>query len=128
PVSDFSAINQTSLNDSTDTRVRKATIEGGFQYSIYTTCANNATIGGGDGYYQWCKRQLVLFDPGHAHAWKVLRYEDPATPGMKGRNFFACHELGHTTGLQHPGTLYGGRNTCMDYDGHWYLDAHERQH
>lgn len=94
-----------------------------FAYAIYTTCAGNAETGGA-GFYKWCKRQLIKFDP-----------TDPSTAPNRSeyvlnrKAFFACHELGHTTGLQHPQPIRNNpRPTCMDYDGDTNPDIHDMEH
>ena len=124
PIVDFSGTVQSSLNDSTDTRVKVDQIPESFPYAIYTTCAANAETGGGTGYYRWCKRQLIKFDP-----------TDPVTDPTRSEYVlnraasFACHELGHTTGLQHPKPKVNNpRITCMDYDGDTNLDGTDIDH
>ena len=66
--------------------------------AIYTVCANtNSTVfSGGNGLYEYCKRQLIKYDPTRSDAGEVI--PDPS--------FYSCHELGHTTGLQHPSPLH----------------------
>lgn len=120
----FFAKVQSNLNSNTDTRVKTADIPGSFPYAIYTTCASNAEFGGGSGYYKWCKKQVIKFDPTDPPN-NLGRAQDV----LNEKAFFACHELGHTTGLQHPSPLHNNpRVTCMDYDGSTVLDDHDYQH
>lgn len=112
PLPGFTATLQSSLNSNTDTRVRKKDIREDWS-PIYTTCSGTADFGGGSGYYRWCKRQIIFLEPSRLNQnWK---------------DWYACHELGHTVGLQHPG-LHSSRITCMDYDHDVNLDAHDQQH
>lgn len=116
PIAGFSAIWQGAAVDaSTDTRVRSTTFPPEWPW-IYTTCSATADFGGGTGYYRWCRRQLILFDPSRL-------------PSSSRFAWAACQEIGHTAGLQHPADLYDPRVTCMDYDKDTgNLDAHDRQH
>jgi hypothetical protein len=83
------------------------------EYNAWTHCTSSATYGGVDP-DRWCKPQAIKFNLAR---WD-LEYID-----QQARRFFACHELGHTLGLQHP---TGGENnkqqTCM-YPGSKY-DIH----
>src|SRR5687768_7903161 len=48
---------------------------------------------------------------------------------INSKAFFACHELGHTTGLQHALPLENNPLvTCMSYDGYANLHAHDKEH
>jgi hypothetical protein len=117
-VPQFTATLQATLDSNTDARVRIANIRNSFDYSIYTTCAAGTTEGGGSGYYRYCKRQIIKYDPDHHHAPSVRAKPD----------FFACHELGHTTGLQHALPKHNNpRPTCMSYDGNVNLDVIDEQ-
>jgi hypothetical protein len=119
------ALIQSSLTDTTDVRVQSVSIATGTPW-IYTTCSGSASYGGGSGYYRWCRRQLLRFDPTRANGEDCLA--DPSCMG-----WIACHELGHTLGLQHPGTYpnenSSSRVTCMEYAGQpGNPDAHDREH
>lgn len=120
PVNQFFAYGQTTVNSNTDVYVIGAQIPHSDPYGIYTTCENHQNQGGGTGYYRWCEHQEILVDPNHPWTQQIQSWEWP---------WLACHELGHTTGLQHPANLYGPRVTCMDYDEDTdSLDAHDKQH
>jgi hypothetical protein len=106
------------LNANTDVHVQTMSIplESGAEW-IHTTCAANATYGGGSGYYRWCQRQLLRFDPTRQAAVNCFN-SDRCT------NWAACHELGHTLGLQHPGVYSNeedpNRQTCLEYKKNGY--------
>jgi hypothetical protein len=123
PIIEFVAIVQDSLTTSTDARVRVASIPSGTSWA-YTTCQNNATYGGGSGYYRWCRKQLFRFDPTRGGMQNCLA----STNCLR---WLACHEIGHTTGLQHPGNypnVNSSRVTCMDYEDDVDPDLHDVDH
>lgn len=91
----------------------------------YTTCAPDSVIDGvsyGSGYNAWCKRQELYLDSSYADECFLVA---PC------KGWVACHELGHTMGLQHPGMTT--RITCMsknatNFERTTDLDAHDKGH
>lgn len=85
----------------------------------YTTCQPGATTGYDNvRHYMWCRPQRIFYQtyPEAQECW------DTGTC----RGWLACHELGHTFGLQH-----NGRSTsCMSYSSNQpgNLDAHDKDH
>jgi hypothetical protein len=80
----------------------------------YTICQDDPTFGA-SGWNRWCKRQNIWLDA-----------SDSCFSSDACRNWVACHELGHTTGLQHT-----GRVSCMnvsDITGPTDLQGHDREH
>lgn len=123
PISGFQAYFQlTQADANTDVFVMELNVPTIWPYGVYTTCHEAATFGGGvwPGEYRFCDEQLIVFDPTHEFTTNNVY--------PKAGNY-ACHELGHTAGLQHQGLHYN-RTTCMDYD--WdsgdFLHGHEREH
>jgi len=107
----YGAAERTTLNSAIDVRVRTYDIPDGKSFWVYTTCADGSTKMG-SGRYESCKRLLQRVDPTQD---KYQMCMDSAFC----RNWYACHEIGHTFGLQHPGTdpdEHVSWNTCMDYD------------
>lgn len=103
----------------TDAYVKTADVRAA-GYWIYETCGGSSVHGGGTGYYEYCDPHKILYDPTR---------DNECDPACKA--YLACHELGHTTGLAHPGTYPNSsadRVTCMDYDGHTILGDHDREH
>lgn len=123
PITDFFAYTTSSLTDSADAYVINLLVPDAWPYGIYTTCEDHTDQGGGSGEYRWCDEHMLVIDEGHP--WVVS--ENIANSPAKQR-YLACHELGHTTGLQHPANLHGSRVTCMDYDGHDTLHEHDEDH
>lgn len=73
----------------------------------FTTCNDFATQGFPNvRYHMWCKPQDILYqnNSGANSCWN----SGPC------RRHYACHELGHTFGLQHPTDL-SLTTTCMSY-------------
>jgi hypothetical protein len=64
----------------------------------WTACASGATFGGSDP-RRWCKPQNLKWDLGTASAWNTTA----------GRQYIACHEVGHSLGLRHSGDT----TSCM---------------
>ena len=116
-ITGMNTVRDALLQTSTDVQVYAISIpfETGAAW-IHTTCAANATYGG-SGYYRWCKRQLLRFD-GSRQAAKHCFASDTCTA------WAACHELGHTLGLQHPGMYQEendpNRRTCLEYKQNGY--------
>ncbi len=52
---------------------------------------------------RWCRGQIARFNANTAGNFN-----------QTGRDWVACHELGHTVGLRHPEPLYQNE-TCLDY-------------
>lgn len=102
------------LADYVDVRVREATILPQKPYWMYVTCAPNAIISDGNGRYQSCRKLLIRVDKNHDSFDPCVRNDSTGFC----LDWFACHELGHTYGLHHPGD-YPNENvswtTCMDY-------------
>lgn len=77
------------------------------------------TLGPGTGANTECNLSFVIIN-------------DPvaSTLGNTALRALACHEVGHSVGLQH--TLTAGRNTCMRGDANWVNfatpDAHDDNH
>jgi hypothetical protein len=115
PVSDFNAYWQVGYNGNTDVFVQTATISNQDPYGFYTTCGTYAQEGGGTGFYRYCDNQEILFDYNHGFTTTIHNN------GWK--DWAACHELGHTTGLSHLKSDNPARVTCMDY-GHDTDDLH----
>lgn len=70
----------------------------------WTQCASGATYGGSDALHtRWCRPQRFYYN---------TYYEAGYFPTDNAKRYIACHELGHTIGLQHPAS--GERTvTCM---------------
>lgn len=125
PVSDFNAFLTTSCcSPMPDTWVLKTTVPNGDPYGMYTTCDIPGIVveDGGNGLYRYCKPQLIILDP--QHAWTQAR------DGVVKREWLACHELAHTTGLQHRNNLYTSIETCLSYNSAYYnvLGTQEIEH
>ncbi len=59
----------------------------------WTFCASGAYYGGSDAAHtRWCRRQIFQYNT----YWAQYFSTDPL------KRYIACHELGHTFGLQHP--------------------------
>jgi hypothetical protein len=125
PISGFQAVVESSIDSFTDAIVVKRDTRGLGTW-IYTTCEYHADYGGGTGYYEWCKPQVLAIDPQKPRTQDCIDDADCMA-------WVACHEVGHTTGLQHAGPFssdpHSARDTCMDYD-HYSLDpdAHDIEH
>jgi len=60
----------------------------------WTQCASGATYGGSDASHtRWCRPQRFYYN---------TYYEAGYFPTDNPKRYIACHELGHTIGLQHP--------------------------
>lgn len=84
----------------------------------YTTCEANAATGlPGVRYHMWCRPQRIYYQayPEANDCWNY----GPC------RRWLACHELGHTLGLQHS----ANSATCMYTVGYPdTLNAHDKEH
>jgi len=129
PNAQFSASRVSTLTSTTDAYVIDAEIPGSIPTWIYTTCGSNSTHGGGNGEYEWCEPHAFRHDSGRSDSSSCMSNQNCMRR-------LACHELGHTTGLQHPGASPDAtspdRETCMEYqDGSsnpHSLDAHDEEH
>lgn len=92
------------------------------KFWLYETCRSSSTHGGGNGYYGWCRPHAIRVDKSRP-GWQDVT--------LAKMDYLACHELGHSVGLQHPGT-YPNENaprvTCMDYQQDKNLGNHDREH
>jgi hypothetical protein len=60
----------------------------------WTKCDSPATYGGSNANHtRWCRPQLFVWN---------TRWEADYYPTSDNKRYVACHELGHTIGLQHP--------------------------
>jgi hypothetical protein len=127
---EFSASRVSSVTNDTDAIVVGATIPESIPNWLYTTCQLWSQHGGGTGQYEWCEPQVLRIDPNRANN------ESNCLTNENCMRRLACHEIGHTTGLQHPGkspdATSPDRETCMEYkDGQSNphdLDNHDREH
>jgi hypothetical protein len=92
--------------------------------AAYTRCSTSATYGA-SGWNRWCKRQVIVLDDNDP------QWGDGCFNGSSNgcRNWVACHETGHTLGLQHTGRS----SSCMTTDGPdgtqtKNLDGHDIEH
>ncbi len=77
-------------------------------YPGWTTCAAGATYGGTNP-RRYCKPQEIRYNLSYTNTYNYLA----------GRRMIACHEFGHTLGLQHPTHSHPGTASCM----HWTADT-----
>ncbi len=64
------------------------------QALAYTACAAGADYGGSDANHtRWCRPQRFVYNTFYAASH---------FPTDNNKRYIACHELGHTIGLQHP--------------------------
>ena len=61
------------------------------EYAGWTECSDVAVHGGGSGRMEWCRPQHIFYN---------LSRTGYFSTGTR-RRMIACHELGHTIGLQH---------------------------
>ncbi|CAN5773613.1 hypothetical protein BH24CHL6_BH24CHL6_08590 [soil metagenome] len=72
------------------------------QFPGWTRCAYNATYGGSDP-YRWCKHQYIFYNLDRTSFFST----------QQRRRMIACHEFGHTLGLQHTGNGGTAQDSCM---------------
>ena len=72
------------------------------EYAGWTQCTDGAAYGG-SGRYRWCQPQLIMYN---------LSRTGYFFNGGSRRRMIACHELGHTLGLQHTSATA----SCMEKD------------
>jgi hypothetical protein len=73
----------------------------------YTYCPDSAEFGLEDvRYHMWCQPQFIFYQSTNDG---VTCWNDPEC-----RSHYACHEVGHTFGLQHPSNI-SNPDTCMSY-------------
>jgi hypothetical protein len=99
PITGVVVLYQSQQNSNTDVVVLDG-FSGVNLFAGWTICAHNATYGGSDP-YRWCKVQYIYYN---------LSHTDYYATGSR-RRMIACHEVGHTLGLQH--TASGGTTSCM---------------
>lgn len=73
------------------------------EYAGWTQCTDGAAHGGGSGRWEWCKPQLIMYN---------LSRTGYFFNGKTRRRMIACHEMGHTLGLQHT----TADSSCMEVD------------
>lgn len=69
------------------------------EYAGWTQCTDGAAHGG-SGRWEWCQPQLIMYNLSQTDYFST----------QSRRRMIACHEMGHTLGLQHRQTLPA---TCM---------------
>jgi hypothetical protein len=106
-ISGFTAIEVTQVTSSTDAIV----FYGNYNENLpiaYTYCPTDASIGlDGRRYHMWCQPHYVIYQNNTNKAINCWN-DGPC------RRHYACHELGHTTGLQHTVSL-SNPDSCMSY-------------
>lgn len=117
PTEGVEGIRYYALDAATDVRVRYSVLQAGDPWA-YTTCQSGATYGDGQGFYRYCRKMLVRFDPNANRMQNCLQ-------NLGCLAFIACHELGHTYGISHAAAA---RHTCTNYEDWYDLDDHDKQH
>ena len=104
-VTDLTMATQTTIDSFTDVEAYAADY-GDNGVAGWVVCPPAAPQGIGAGNYRWCKNQRLRFNLDAAYA--AFFADDPS------RDSIACHELGHTLGLNHWGSQPGFITaTCM---------------
>jgi hypothetical protein len=107
PITDFSMVIVTQVTGSTDAIVFYGNYDPTRPIS-YTYCPNSATTMYDNVRYQmYCLPQFVVYQNNTDDATECWSDDECAA-------HYACHEIGHTTGLQHPSSI-NNPDTCMGY-------------